>query len=49
MALVLDVCRWLHLPDPAEFFALPEGVQQMWLEHAANEFSGAYLPEPKQE
>lgn len=37
------------MPDPAAFFALPIGVQALWIEHAANEWSGAYHQERKKD
>lgn len=41
-AVLLSACALLHIRDPAEFYALPELVRALWLEHAANLFSGAY-------
>lgn len=47
LAVVLEACRELGIVDPAAFFALPDTAQQLWTDHAANRFSGAYLTAPK--
>jgi len=49
LALVLDVCRWLGIREPSEFYLLAPETQALWLEHARNEWSGLYLPKPKKE
>lgn len=46
-ARVLDTCAALGIRDPAEFFALPADVQELWIAHTGNVFSGAYLGKPK--
>lgn len=47
LARVLDTCATLGILDPAQFFALPADVQELWIAHTGNVFSGAYLGKPK--
>jgi hypothetical protein len=48
MARVLDTCAALQIRDPAEFFALPVDVQDLWIAHTGNVFSGAYTAPKRQ-
>lgn len=40
---MLDVCRAFGEADPAWFYALPTHLQDLWLEDAANNWTGAYV------
>lgn len=42
LALVLGACARLGIRDPAEFYALPDHVQRMWVEDTTNDWTGAY-------
>lgn len=37
----------LGVHDPEVFYGWPEHLQTLWLEHAANLWTGAYQPRPE--
>jgi hypothetical protein len=39
---VLDACALLHIRDPQEFQDMPRHLQELWLEHVENLWTGAY-------
>ena len=41
--------RAIGIVDPAQWFALPSHVQELWLGHCANEWTGAYQAEAKKQ
>ena len=45
-ALTLEACRMCGIVDWFDFFRLPTVVQDRWLAHAMNMFTGAYLRRP---
>lgn len=45
LALALEVCRELGIRDPAELYALPPGVADLWTEHVRNKLTNGYRSE----
>lgn len=43
---MLDACALLHIADPEEFYRLAPHIQELWVEHVTNEWTGAYLTQP---
>jgi hypothetical protein len=37
----------LRIRDPEEFYRMPPHLQDLWIEHAANTWTGAYSATPK--
>lgn len=44
LALLLEACTLAGVREPMAFYALSEPAQELWLAHAKNKVSGAYLP-----
>jgi hypothetical protein len=45
--LVVTACTMLGIREPMEFYALSEGAQSLWIEHAHNTVTGAYHAKPE--
>lgn len=43
--LVLMTCRSLQIRDPAELYALPDGLADEWIEITRREWVGWYEPQ----
>lgn len=46
LAIVLRACVMLGIHEPMQFFDLSPAAQDLWLEYACHDFSGAWLAAP---